>query len=221
MSKLIDLTGCKFERLTVIERADKSSFKGVQWVCRCDCGSMVVVRSGDLKTQKQKSCGCLRRETSAQNGKVLTIHGMQNTRLYREWSSMKNRCYNKNAVGYMDYGGRGIVVCEQWKNDFMAFYNWAMNSGYDETAPRGVCTLERKDNNGNYSPENCKWATNREQQNNKRNNRLLTYNGETKTAAQWAEEIGINLNTIHSRMWLGWSDERILTEPLHEEKRRV
>ena len=215
--KLIDITGNRYERLTVVRKAEEAS----KWECVCDCGKTIYVRGPDLRRGLMKSCGCLRRETSARNGRAQTTHGLRNTRLYKEWVSMKTRCYNQNSPNYADYGGRGIAICEEWRNDFLSFYEWAMANGYDATAPRGVCTIDRKDNSGPYSPENCRWITNREQQNNKRNNRWLTYNGQTKTIPQWADETGINTSTIHNRISKGWSVERALTEPTHEEKRRT
>lgn len=220
MGKFIDLTGQKFERLRVIERAENAKNGRVQWLCECRCGNMVIVRASDLMHKGVKSCGCLRKETAVTNGKTQTTHGLRRTRLYKEWIGIKTRCYNQNDPNYKGYGARGITMCEEWRNDFVSFYTWAMENGYNETAPRGVCTLERKNNDGPYSPDNCKWATNAEQQNNKRNNRRITYNGETKTVPQWAAEIGINPSTIHSRLNSGWSVEKTLTDPLHEEKRR-
>lgn len=220
MGKFIDLTGREFERLRVIERAENAKNGRVQWLCECRCGNMVIVRASDLMN-RVKSCGCLRKETAVANGKTQTTHGLRNTKLYKEWIGIKTRCYNKNAPGYKDYGGRGITMCDEWLNDFMAFYTWAMEAGYDETAPRGECTLDRRENNGPYSPENCRWITNTEQQNNKRNNRLITFDGRTQTVPQWSMETGINQSTIHSRLNNGWSPERTLTEHVHEEMRRT
>lgn len=118
-------------------------------------------------------------------------HGKSNTRLYGVWSGMKDRCYNKNCKGYHHYGGRGIVVCDEWKDDFMSFYSWAMAAGYDETAPRGRYTIERKDNDGPYSPENCRWATIQEQERNKRNNIHVKVDGKAKILKQFCEEKGL------------------------------
>lgn len=221
MGKFIDLTGRKFERLTVLERAENSSENEVQWLCRCDCGTITKARRGDLIRGKMKSCGCLKKETSRNNGKTCITHGMTRTRLYREWSGIKARCYNENHPNYKNYGLRGITMCRAWKDDFMAFYAWAKESGYDENAPRGVYTLERKDNDGPYSPDNCRWITIKEQGLNKRNTVRLTHNGETLLISEWAKRTGISEGCIRLRLRKGWEVSRTLTEPLHEEKRRI
>lgn len=127
-------------------------------------------------------------------------HGMSNTRLYGVWGGMKDRCYNKNNPGYHHYGGRGIVVCDEWKNDFMSFYKWAMANGYDETAPRGQCTIERNDNDGPYSPDNCRWATIREQEGNKRNTLRVKTAGEEVRLVELAEREGVKYSTALKRI---------------------
>lgn len=140
-------------------------------------------------------------------------HGKRNTRLYRIWLQMKNRCYNENTERYSDYGGRGISVCDEWKNNFQTFYDWSMSNGYDEHL-----TIDRIDNDGNYSPENCRWSTVQEQVRNTRSNVLLTLNGETHCVAEWSEITGIKETTIRSRIRYGWNTERILTNPARKHK---
>lgn len=120
------------------------------------------------------------------------IHGMSKSRLYRIWTSMKTRCYNEHDTNYQHYGARGIGMCEEWRSDFVSFYDWAMDTGYDESAPRGQYTIERIDNDGPYSPENCRWATIKEQENNKSNNIHVVVDGEIKTLKQWCDETGRN-----------------------------
>lgn len=132
-------------------------------------------------------------------------HGLWNTRIYRIWQRMKTRCYNKNFQHFKDYGGRGIKVCDEWLNDFMAFYKWAVDNGYNDNL-----TIDRIDVNGNYEPNNCRWLTNDEQQNNKRNNILLTYNGKTQTITQWANELGIKRSQIQYRYYRGYTDKACL-----------
>lgn len=132
-------------------------------------------------------------------------HGKKGTRIYNIWIRMKVRCYNKNYDRYKDHGGRGIVMCDEWKHDFMTFYNWAMDNGYKE----GL-TIDRIDNDGNYEPNNCRWSTPKQQCNNRRTNIYLTYEGKTQTIAQWAEELGVKDSTMHCRYYRGWPTKDIL-----------
>lgn len=132
-------------------------------------------------------------------------HGLANTKLYKSWQRMKVRCYNKNYSHYKDYGGRGIVVFDEWLHDVVSFYNWAIDNGYQE----GL-TLDRIDVNGNYEPGNCRWITNDEQQNNRRNNIKITYNGKTQTITQWANELGIKRDLIERRYHRGYTDKACL-----------
>ena len=144
-------------------------------------------------------------------------HSKCNTKLYFVYHKIKDRCYNPNERGYKNYGGRGIVMCQEWLNDFMSFYNWAIESGYSEESKRGEYTIDRIDNDGNYEPSNCRWITIREQQKNKRNNRYITFNGETKTLTDWSLSLGFSDDTVRRRLKDGWSVERALTERLHKE----
>ena len=122
---------------------------------------------------------------------------------------MHERCYCENHQQFKDYGGRGIIICDEWKNDFNSFYEWALNNGYQDNL-----TIDRINNNGNYEPENCKWSTRKEQSNNQRTNRLLTYNNKTQTVSQWAEEVGLNKHTLQTRISRGWSVEDALCRPV-------
>ena len=199
--KRIDLTGQKFGRLTVIKLVGKYKNGDKVWKCKCDCGNIKNVSSSNLKG-KTKSCGCLKRELEVK-------HNMTGTKLYNVWTHMKVRCFNPKDKYYKDYGGRGITVCDEWKDDFLAFCDWSMVNGYKE----GL-TIERKNNNGNYSPDNCAWITSKEQQRNKRNTCFLTFEGKTQSASAWAEEYGVSGKTITRRIRDGWSVERALTTPL-------
>ncbi len=164
MPAIIDLTGKRFGRLTVIEKSEsKNGF--ASWLCECDCGEKCVVCGRALRIGKTKSCGCLRRETTAKTRKK---HGKKNSRLYRIWTAMKARCTNPQNKRYIHYGGRGIKVCSEWMNSFEAFYEWAMENGYKPDAKRGECTIDRINNDGDYCPANCRWATTAEQNQNKR-----------------------------------------------------
>ena len=134
---------------------------------------------------------------------------------------MKDRCYNPKATSYKHYGGRGIKVCDEWKNSFKAFYDWAYSNGYDENAPRNKCTIDRINNDGNYEPSNCRWVTQKQNCNNTRFNRLLTCNGETHTMSEWSEITGISQTTLSYRIHcLGWNDEQVLTTPINKSKSR-
>ena len=162
------LTGLRFGKLTVGERIGSNKYGRPLWACVCDCGKKTTLSTAHLMEYNTKSCGCYRGESSKLRN---TKHGMKGTRLYEVWKGMKKRCYSPQNPNYRNYGMRGISICDEWRCDFKAFYDWAMANGYDPNAPRGEKTIERKDVNGNYCPENCCWITISEQQRNKRNNK--------------------------------------------------
>lgn len=209
MGKLIDITGQKFGRLTVIEMAGRSKSGRVLWRCKCDCGNEKIVKGVELRKGCVCSCGCLHKDVMAKvNRQTKTTHGGVHSRLYSIWRGMKKRCYCENSEAYHNYGGRGIKVCDEWKESFENFMKWAMQSGYD-----AKLTIDRIDVNGDYTPQNCKWSTTREQQLNKRNNHLLTMNGVTHPISKWAEITGISKNVLLDRTKRGWDDEKTLTTP--------
>lgn len=175
MGKYEDLTGRRFGMLTVISRADNRGTQ-VMWNCLCDCGSISIACGNNLRRGSTRSCGCQCKK-----------HGKKGTRLYSIWGGMKARCYRPTHMWYKRYGGRGIRVCDEWKNDFQAFYEWAMANGYSDEL-----TLDRIDINKGYSPDNCRWATQITQKNNRSNNVLIEINGKTQTLGEWAAEKGAN-----------------------------
>ncbi len=206
MSKYRDLTGQKFGRLTCIKDVGRNKRWNRVWLCKCDCGNEVKVSSSDLIQGSIQSCGCLRAELLR---KRRTKHGLSGTRLYNIWCDMKRRCMNPTRIAFDRYGGRGITVCDEWM-EFEPFYKWAMENGY-----RDGLTLERINNDKGYSPDNCKWATHKEQARNMRTSIYLTYNGKKMTIAEWAEILGVKRETLWNRLNnLGWAIEKAITEPI-------
>lgn len=207
MSKLIDLTGQRFGRLTVVGRGPdyvKPSGKHeIKWHCKCDCGNEIDVLGENLKRGASQSCGCYRKDA---NKERFGTHGETNTRLYGIWLAMKRRCDLPTHHAYADYGGRGISVCPEWVASFESFRDWAYANGYTENL-----SIDRIDNDGNYAPDNCRWVDGVAQANNRRSNHLITFNGETHNVTQWATILGKNPKTISNRLHTGWSVERALT----------
>lgn len=195
-----DLSGQRFVHLVVLDRVGSNKRGLALWRCRCDCGNESIVTTANLKSGNSTTCGCGKRRKA--------IHGMIHTRLYATWSHLVDRCRNEHNKSFANYGGRGIKVCAEWLNSFEAFRDWALANGYTDKL-----TIERIDVNGNYCPENCCWASLKEQANNRRNNHKETYNGETHTIAEWAEITGIAVQTIYQRLHRGWTIEQALTTP--------
>lgn len=183
-----DLSGKRFGRLTVLDVFDKG--KGyVKWNCICDCGNKTIVLSNNLRRGHTTSCGCFQNEVRLKNH---TKHNLHGTRIYGVWSKIKGRCYNPNDPRYHRYGGRGIEMCEEWKNDAKLFAEWSYANGYDDSAPYGMCTIDRIDNDKGYSPENCRWVNQKVQANNRKTNRVIEHEGEKHTLIEWSEILGIS-----------------------------
>ena len=203
MGYVEDLTGRRFDKLLVEGYAGNVPGKVSNWHCRCDCGNELIVSRTSLMIKGNHSCqSCkMKRIWERKNH-----HGESKTRLYSIYRSMKRRCYDNNAISYNKYGGRGIKVCEEWQ-EYEPFSEWAKNNGYTDEL-----TLDRIDNNGDYNPDNCRWATYKEQALNTRTNHFIEFCGEIKTLSQWADELGINRSTLCERInSRGWSIEKALT----------
>lgn len=205
-----NLVGLRFGRLVVLEQTEDYIYPNgkhrTQWLCQCDCGNIVPVEQYNLKCGNSKSCGCLNDELRRTRS---IKHGDRHSRLYRIWCGIKLRCNNPNGQDYNRYGGRGISVCKEWNESYQAFKDWALASGYVDSPD---FTIDRIDVNGNYDPDNCRWANAKQQANNRRSNHWLSYNDETHTVSEWSDITGIPYHTLLARVTkLGWSTERALT----------
>lgn len=197
LALLLDLTGHRYGMLTVIALDSPSKCGTTYWLCRCDCGNTRSMQSLWLRRAKLASCGCQRAVRKQK-------HGCSRTREYRIWQGMIQRCENPKQNHYQQYGGRGITVHPDWRGSFENFLR-------DLGAAPPKATIDRIDNNGNYAPGNCRWATRHEQAFNRRSNRILEFNGRRQTIAEWAIELNIKQVTISTRLSRGWSTERALT----------
>lgn len=208
-----DLTGQRFGRLVVLGFAGQRKSRSY-WICRCACGTVVNVGAANLRRGNTSSCGCLQREW-ARVGQIVHGHSRNGHRSaeYHTWHGMKRRCNDPNSTNYRNYGGRGIRVCERWNS----FENFLLDMGHKPTPKH---SLDRIDNNGRYTPENCRWATETEQKRNTRRNRLISFRGETHCLIKWAELISMKYLTLYYRICRGWSIERALTEPVQKRKSR-
>lgn len=194
--KFKDLTGLRFGRLIVIKKVENTGYH-TKWLCKCDCGKETIVFGCNLTKTKGAtlSCGCLHKEKFTP-----TTHGLSDSKLHYIWDSIKARCYNKNSTSYPRYGARGIIMCDKWRNDFKAFYDWAIANGYDENSKRGDCTIDRIDVNKNYSPDNCRWVNATEQANNRRTNIIIKYQNQEKTLAEWCKLLDLPYKTMHKKI---------------------
>ncbi len=197
-----DITGQRYGRWTVLRKAERNKHNRAMWLCRCACGQEANVRGHALRSGNSQQCrSCATREQNK-------THGGCGTRLYAIWTFMRRRCNNENRSGFKYYGGRGIRVCAEW-DTFEAFRDWALANGYKQ----GL-SIDRIDNDGDYEPGNCRWATSKEQSRNRRNNVHIVINGITRTIVEWAEVVGIKYDTLRARVERGWSGERLIS-PAH------
>jgi len=195
-SNFKDETGKRFGQLTVIRRAENDNAGKARWLCQCDCGNKCTVSGHNLRLRPNITCGCYRRRQS----------GLSDTAEYHSWHSMIGRCNNPKSISFHNYGERGISVCHEWYE----FKTFLSDMG---EMPRKGYSLDRIDNNGNYEPSNCRWATRQEQDCNKRTNRYLSIEGKTKTITQWANEYNISYQIIAYRLKSGWTVKRAVTQP--------
>lgn len=208
MAPRMDLTGQRFGRLVALSEASKTHPKSRRWFCQCDCGVRCSVQQGNLLNNHTRSCGCLAKDTPQPSRRT---HGCarpgQKWPEYKIWTAMKTRCHSPSCPSYDRYGGRGIVVCTEW----MTFENFIRDMG---RRPSPSHTIERVNNEQGYSPDNCVWADRVTQQNNRRVNRRVTFNGETHTIAEWSRITGIPRAALYARLSArGWDTARALTTP--------
>lgn len=196
-----DISGKIFGKLLVLKRSENNIPKLVRYICKCDCGNIREVSSSNLKYGHTKSCGCL--------AKTIHIkHHMYNHPIYKVYFSMKSRCHNKKNKRYKNYGGRGIVMCDEWKDSFEQFYK---DMG---PKPSPKHSIDRINNNGNYCKENCKWSTREQQDSNKTNNIFISHNGITKTITQWSKILNVSVQTLMKRHNNKWDDSKIIEAPV-------
>ena len=193
-----------FGRLTVLDEVGRTKSGGATWRCICTCGREVVVTSDALRSGKTRSCGCIKQEQRLSQ----KTHGETHSPIHNLWSGMRNRCNNPNNRKYERYGARGIRVCDEWDSSYEAFRDWCLANGYR----RGL-TIERLDVDGDYSPENCIFATQKVQQNNRSNNHRITYNGATRTMSEWADLLGMSYKMLEHRLNRGWTVDEAFTIP--------
>lgn len=201
MSKFKDITNQKFGRLTAMEMTDERRHGEVVWVCKCDCGNEIKTRIGCLTSGSSKSCGCWKKDR-------MNKHDMHGTSFYNIWQNIKQRCFDKNHHKYPNYGGRGIGVCDRWKS-FDNFKEDMYDSYLVHEKNNDSSQIERKNNDGDYCPENCEWATRKEQARNRRDTRWVEYNGDKKSLAEWVEILDLDYNTTWQRIVRhGWTPKK-------------
>lgn len=198
-----DLSGKQFEHCRVVDFAFVK--KRAYWNCVCECGNKFIASGSELSRGSVTACGCRQKLGWGTN----KTHGLTNTRLHRIWNAMKQRTINPKNKYYCNYGGRGIKVCEEWFNDFISFYNWAIDNGYSDNL-----SIDRIDVNGNYEPSNCRWATKTEQMNNCRNTRFYEYDNKSLTLSEWSKITCIPYSILSHRINIyGWSVSKALETP--------
>lgn len=210
-SNFKNMTGQRFGRLTVLSKGETERKNGqwrTTWRCKCDCGNEVVVKASYLREGRTTSCGCYKKEVLKKNQDSFK-KPFRNTRLYQIWCDIKYRCYNpKKNNNYDYYYKKGIKMCDEWKDDFISFYEWSMSHGYQD----GL-TIDRIDWNKDYSPDNCRWTNWIGQANNKSTNHFIVFYGEKHTIAEWSRILNKPYSTLFTRINRGWDIERAFTTP--------
>lgn len=214
--KFKDITGNRYGRLVAIRRYSHEPNGKSYWLCKCDCGKETIVKIDNLTNGHTKSCGCLSRETAS---RIKKTHGESKTRLYDIWCNMKARCSYKGCKSFKHYGAKGIKVCDEWADSFESFRDWAMANGYDKTALKGECTIDRINVYGDYEPDNCRWTTLTEQALNRTDSVYVTAFGKTKTIKEWSDETKIKYGTLRRRIVNGWKPEEALTREVRNGRR--
>lgn len=210
----IDYIGMRFGKLVVIEESDvplicKNGNKIKQWLCRCDCGNTILVTGTVLKRNRKLSCGC-----------SCDQDFLSHEKLYNVWISMKQRCYNPNDHSYNHYGKNGITVCEEWRNNYKAFREWAYANGYSADNSFNKSTIDRIDVNGNYCPENCRIVSRNVQNDNTTRTIRVTVNGVTHTLKEWSEIVGVKPHTLYTRIYhQHWDPIEAVTTPINTKYR--
>ncbi len=192
---VMNITGMRSGRLVAVSISKRVAGKGAYWLCKCDCGKSCIALGTAVKNGKKKSCGL------CSMGKKK--HGLAHTREYRIWIAVKTRCYKKTCAHYVHYGGRGIRACKRW----MKFENFLADMG---KSPSLNHSIDRIDVNGNYEPNNCRWATHEQQQNNRRNSICIEVDGQKNTISGWARNLGVSYHRIHRRYYSGWNHEAVI-----------
>lgn len=207
MGKVKDLTDQRYGKLVVLEYAGSNHKWNALWRCRCDCGNEKTVLGYNLKNGSTRSCGCLLKN-------IVSTHGLSNTRIYHIWEGMNHRCRSQSKTSRKYYLEKGITVCDEW-HDFNNFYKWAKENGYSDDL-----TIDRIDSNKGYSPENCRWATYYQQNNNRKSVPKYYFRGEQKTLSEWSKVLGIRRSVLYNRLYSGMSLEKAFTQPLRKVQRR-
>lgn len=210
MAEFKDLTGQIFGKLTVIgisKKIQSGKRERYYWKCKCDCGNVKEVRTDCLTSGSVRSCGCIKKEQDKVNLTAFHRHKLSNTHIWNTYYSMLHRCYNCKDKSYNNYGGRGIKVCDEWRNSFDTFVEWAMKNGYAENL-----LIDRIDNNGNYEPANCRWSTAKEQARNRRSNIIVAYKGEYMTLIEASDKSGLSYSALNARWRRGIRGDELFSE---------